>query len=47
MQRRSGMVGRDIVLDLGLPDCRGSDLVHEIVAMAVPVLVLTGARASR
>jgi DNA-binding NarL/FixJ family response regulator len=32
-------------LDLGLPDCRGSDLVKEIVAMAVPVLVLTGARA--
>jgi len=34
-----------LLLDLGLPDCRGSDLVHEIVAMAVPVLVLTGARA--
>lgn len=34
-----------LLLDLGLPDCRGPDLVHEIVAMAVPVLVLTGARA--
>lgn len=34
-----------LLLDLGLPDCRGSDLVHEVVAMAVPVLVLTGARA--
>jgi DNA-binding NarL/FixJ family response regulator len=35
----------DVLLDLGLPDCRGPDLVLEIVAMAVPVLVLTGARA--
>lgn len=34
-----------LLLDLGLPDCRGPDLVLEIVAMAVPVLVLTGARA--
>lgn len=34
-----------LLLDLGLPDCRGPDLVREIVAMAVPVLVLTGARA--
>lgn len=44
-----GLVARrspDVVLlDLGLPDCRGPDLVSEITALAVPVLVLTAARA--
>lgn len=34
-----------LLLDLGLPDCHGPDLVQEVVAMAVPVLVLTGVRA--